>query len=137
MTTIWKLIGGLVVVAVLLVGAIWAFNAWKDNLVSEAEARGFSRAEAQYKAAVEAANRIAQRDQRQMELMTATFGRLAQQRVQDVQLTVQPRIQRIRDEVAVNPIFRDCRVTDRVFNEINAARSTIDASIAATNPRPD
>ena len=93
-TTTWKLIGGLVVI-VGLVAAIWAFNAWKDNLVSEADAAGFARAETQYKAAVEAANRIAQRDQRQMELMTVTFGGLAERRVQDVQLTVQPRIERI------------------------------------------
>lgn len=135
-TTNWKLIGGLVAI-VVLVAAIWAFNAWKDNLVREAEATGFARAETQYKAAVEAANRIAQRDQRQMELMTVTFGGLAQQRVQGVQLTVQPRIERIRDEIASNPIYRDCRVSDRVLADINSARSAVDTSIAASNPRPD
>lgn len=137
MTTInWKLIGGIVFV-VVLVAAIWAFNAWKNNLVSEAEAAGFTRAETQYKAAVEAANRIAQRDQRQMELMTVTFGGLAQQRVQDVQLSVQPLIERIRDEVRTNPIYRTCIVSPGVLRDANAARAAVNARIAASNPGTD
>lgn len=129
----WKPLAIVIAVA----GAWWAFTTWRDNLVTAAENRGFGRAEQQYKAAVDAANRITEHDNTQMTLFATALGALGQQRAQAIDLHVQPQIDRIQNEVANDPRYRDCRVSDGVLGAANAARASVDADVRASNPAPD
>lgn len=122
-------------IAVAIGAAWWGFTTWRDNLVEKAELRGFGRAEEQYKAKVEAANKITEHDNVSMQLMGTVVGALATQRTQAIDLKVTPQIERIKNEVASDPRYRDCRVSDSVLDAANAARAAVDAGIRASNPR--
>lgn len=124
-------------VALLAGAAWWGFMTWRDRLVEAAENRGFARAEAQYQVAVAAADKIAAHDTNSMTLMGAVIGGLAAQRTQAIDLKVTPQIERIQNEVASDPRYRDCRVSDGVLGAANAARAAVDAGIAASNPVDD
>lgn len=121
---------------VVAVGAAWwGFTTWRDNLVEAAEKRGFATAEAQFKTQVEAANKITEHDNTALNLMSTVVGALATQRTQAIDLKVTPQIERIQNEVASDPRYRDCRVSDSVLDAANAARAAVDAGIAASNPK--
>lgn len=123
---------------VVAVGAAWwGFTTWRDNLIERAEGRGFARAEEQYKVAVAAADKIAAQDTSSMQLMGAMIGGLTAQRAQAIDVTVKPQTERIQNEVASDPRYRDCRVSDGVLDAANAARAAVDAGIAASNPGRD
>jgi hypothetical protein len=83
---------------------------------------------------VRKANEQAAKDQARLDQFTLTFGHLATERAQDITLKVEPKIERIEREVASDPRYSDCAVSDGVLNELNGARSAIDAGIAASNP---
>jgi len=118
----------------VFVGAwIW-FNSWKNDLIETADAAGFARAEAQYVEAVERANERERKTQATLDKLAAAFGPLAQMREQRVTLTVQPMIERIKNEVANDPRYRECAVSDGVLFDINAGRAAADASISASAP---
>ena len=124
------------VAIVVAVGAAWwGFTTWRDNLVEAAEKRGFAAAEAQFSAKVEAANKITEHDNTALNLMSTVVGALATQRTQAIDLKVTPQIERIQNEVASDPRYRDCRVSDSVLDAANAARAAVDAGIAASNPK--
>lgn len=121
-------------VALLLGGAVWAFNAWKADLIADAEKVGFADAEKQYKAEIDAANRIIAADNQNLQLMAGAFGALASIREQGVSVQIAPIAERVTHEVANNPVYRDCRVTDGMLDNIQAARAAGDAAIAAAAP---
>lgn len=131
--TWWKPI----VVGVTLVAAWWAFDNWRDNLVEAAEKRGFKNAEQQYKAAIEKANAVTGANNQAIEAFASVIGGLTAQRSQDLNVSISPQTQRITDEVASDDRYRDCRVSDSVLDAANSARSAVDASIAASNPKRD
>ncbi len=118
-------------VALLIGGAVWAFNAWKADLISDAEKAGFADAEKQFTAKIEAANRIIETDNQRLQVMAGAFGALATIREQGVSLQISPITERVTNEVANDPRYRDCRVSDGVLNDIQAARSAGDAAVAA------
>ena len=124
-----------VAIALAVGAAWWGFTTWRDNLVEAAEKRGFVTAEAQFKAQIEAANKITEHDNAALNLMGTVMGVLATQRTQAIDLKVTPQIERIQNEVASDPRYRDCRVSDGVLDAANAARADVDAGIATSNPR--
>lgn len=131
LSKVWK-----PVAIVAAVGAAWwAVTTWRDNLIAAAENRGFARAEQQFTVKVEAANAIATHDTNQMQLFAGMIGGLTAQRAQAIDLKIVPQTERIQNEVASDPRYRDCRVSDRVLDAANAARATVDAGIAASNPK--
>jgi hypothetical protein len=122
----------------LAVVAIGFFLVHKKNQWEVAHYnRGFEAAAATYQARVSAANQIAANDTKQMEMMVSTFGGLATNRVQDITLKVEPKIERIKNEIAQNPVYRDCVVGDGVLDDLNASRDTVDAGIRASDPVGD
>jgi hypothetical protein len=121
-------------IGIIAIGAFWAFDSWRDNLVDAADARGFARAEQQYKAAVQAADERAAADTRAIQTFADTIGSLTNQRQQALSVSITPQTQRITDEVASDSRYRDCSVSDGVLNAANAARAAADASIASSNP---
>jgi len=125
------------VVVIAVVGGFVLFQHWIDNKVEAAEKKGFANAQAQFQAKVDAANKIAASDTQTMQLIGSTLGSLTAQRSQAIDLKVTPQIERIQNEVASDPRYRDCRVSDSVLDAANAARSAVDAGIAASNPKPD
>lgn len=129
----WKLLLGVV----LVVGAIWAFASWRDNLIDTADAAGFERARSAYQEAVEASNKREQLTQARLDQMSVAFGALSVNREQEINLTVKPLIERIKYEVSSDSRYRNCAVSDGVFNDLNTGRAAIDASVGASNPRRD
>lgn len=120
----------------LAVGAAWwGFTTWRDNMIEAAERRGFASAQAQFQTKVEAANKIVEHDNTALALMGSIVGSLSQQRAQAIDIKVTPQIERIQNEVASDPRYRDCRVSDSVLDAANAARAAVDAGIAASNPK--
>jgi hypothetical protein len=124
-----------VAIGVAVFAAWWAFDSWRDNLVEAAEKRGFARAEQQYKAAVDKANAVTAGNNKAIDAFASVIGSLTSQRGQDLHLSISPQTQRITDEVASDDRYRDCRVSDSVLDAANTARSAVDASIAASNPK--
>ena len=124
-------IGG---IALALAGGFVAFEMWKSNLIETATKAGFGQAEAQYKAEVEAADKIAARDQKLLDGFSTAFGGLASARAQAITLKVQPIIEGMKNEIASDPRYRDCVVSDGVLDSINSARSTVNAGIDASAP---
>lgn len=129
----WKIVAGVI----LVIGAWWWFTSWRDNLVEAADAAGYSRAEIEYTAAINAANERELRTQSTLDKLAVAFGGLATQREQEINLTVRPRIERIINEVSVDPRYRECAVSDGVLIDLNAGRAAVDQSIAASNPSAD
>ncbi len=129
----WKPIAGVGIA----IAAWWAFDNWRDNLVEAAEKRGFGRAEQQYKAAVDAANKREEEKQKLLDTFALNFGKLAIQRDQQLTVTVQPILDKVKNEIATDPVYRSCRVSDGVRDDINTVRATVDAGIAAAAPRGD
>lgn len=126
----WKLFA---IGAAAIAGFLY-FQHWKGGLVKSADAAGFARAEVQYRAAVEAANKIAQHDQQAMALMAAKLGESVANRSSDLTVKIQPSIESIKNEVANDPRYRECVVSDGVRDSLNAGRAAVDASIAAGHP---
>lgn len=118
----------------LAIAAYFAFTNWLAGERKESFNSGFAAAEQQYATAVEAANQRAAEDQKALDLMRQRFELLALNREQDVKLIVQPQIERITREVQDNPVYRQCTVTDGVWNDLNAAGSAVNARIAPSKP---
>lgn len=127
----WKIFA----VVLLALAAWWWFTSWRDNLIETTDAAAYARAEGEYTAAINAANAREAETQGRLDKMVIAFGSLATQREQEVNMIVQPMIERISNEVATDPRYRACAVSDGVFDDLNAGRSAVDASIAASNPR--
>jgi hypothetical protein len=123
------------VIAGALVGGYFYFEHWKAELVSSAKTEQRVTDEAKYSAAITAANKISEHDNATMQLFATAFGALSNQRSQAIDLKVTPQIERIQNEVASDPRYSDCRVSDGVLGAANAARSAVDAGIAASNPK--
>lgn len=121
--------------ATVAVVAVWGFVSWKSNLVDEADAAGFERARAAFQHAVEESNNRERQTQARLDQMVIAFGALGTQREQAINLTVRPQIERIQSEVASDPVYRSCAVSDGVLSDLQAGRATVDASLAASNPR--
>ncbi|SFJ51508.1 hypothetical protein SAMN03159338_1626 [Sphingomonas sp. NFR04] len=125
------------VAAIAVVAAAWwGFSSWRENLVESADARGFARAEELYKAQVEAANKVAEHDTNQMDRMALVLGALTQNRTQELRVNLAPAQERMKNEVAADPRYRECVVTDGMLANINAQRAAVDAAVAASNPKP-
>ena len=129
----WKTIAGGVAGIALVVG----FVVWKDHVEDAAYDKGYSAAENVFSDRVEAANRRAAADQKRLDAMTVSFGKLSQGREQAVKVNLQPIIERIESEVASDPVYRDCVVSDGVLGDRRSGRAAVNASIAASNPVPD
>jgi hypothetical protein len=129
-----KRFGKWIALALLIAGAFFAFKAWKADLVADADAAGFARAQAQYAKLVEDANKREAATQNRLDQLQITFGALATTREQQITIDTQPRIERITREVAANPRYRECVVSDGVLGELNAARSAVNARVAASSP---
>lgn len=127
----WKLALALA----LAFGAWWWFTSWRDNLIETADRAGFSRAEQQYTAAVNAANERERLTQGRLDQMVVAFGALGEQREQAINLTVKPMTERITNEVATDPRYRECIVSSGVLDDLNAGRAAVNAGVAASNPR--
>lgn len=121
--------------AVVAIGAVWAFTAWKNDLVADADAAGFERARSAYQFQVEQANERERLTQGRLDQMNIAFGALGSQREQAINLTVKPQIERIQNEVATDPRYRSCLVSQRVLDDLQAGRASVDAGIASSNPR--
>lgn len=126
----WKPLLGAGTAIALVVGGV----AYRDHLIASGDAQGFARAEAQYKAAVDATNKVAASDQKSLDLMGVAFNGLASQRAQAIDLKVTPQIQKVQDEVAADPRYRDCAASDSVLDSLQAVRAAVDAGISSSNP---
>jgi hypothetical protein len=123
----WKLGLGIA----LAVGAYFAFAHWLHNRDDAHFKSGGAAAEQQYTAKVNAANAIAAADQKAMNLMVSHFGFLAQNREQDIHVSLQPQIERITREIESNPVYRQCLVTDGVFDATNANAAAVNTRLGA------
>lgn len=127
----WKFaVGGVVVAA-----GVGGFLVWKGNLEDEHERIGFERAEQQYTAAVNAANERESATQGRLDQMVVAFNGLATQREQAINLTVRPIIEGMQNEVANDPRYRECAVSDGMLDQLNAGRAAVDQGIGSSTPR--
>ncbi len=123
----------LIALAVGLAGA--GFVHWKSGVEAAAHKAGFNQAEAQYTDALVKANEEAAADRSRLDQMVTAFGHISNTREQSITLQLKPNLERIQNEVSTNPVYRDCAVGDRVLDDLQAGRATVDAGIAASNPR--
>lgn len=128
---LWKPVGLLLLAGV----ALWGFLAWKDNLKDEAWAAGFAEAEAQFQVKVAVANTKVAEKQNSINQFAGIFEMMANKEIADVNVKVQPILKEVQDEVAQNPLYSDCRVSDGMLDRLNAGRATVDKAIGSTNPR--
>ena len=115
--------------AMLAGGAYWAFDTWRDNLVEAADQAGYERAEAEFSAAVAAKNEEIAASNARLDQMGIAIGHVAAAKTQSVNLQLQPRIERVDNEVAENPVYERCAVSPGVLDDINAGRSGINREI--------
>ena len=124
-----------IALAIAIATAWISFGIWKDNLRDTARAEGFAAAEKQYTAAVNAANERERQTQANLDKMVVAFNGLASLREQQINLTLKPMTERITNEVATDPRYSACSVSDGVLIDLNAGRSAVNASIAPVAPR--
>lgn len=129
----WKI--ALAVIAV--VGGIWWFTNWRGDLIATHDAAGYSRAQAEYSAAIDEANERERKTQGRLDQMVVAFNGLAAKREQAINLTVKPIIEGIRNEVASDPRYRECAVSGSMLDNLNAGRSVVDAGLDASDPGRD
>jgi hypothetical protein len=120
--------------AILMVLAVWWFNNWKDDLKRDSFNAGRSQAEAEYTAAINASNARELETQRQINDLIGTINILAEQREEKLNVVYQPILKRIEQNVATDPRYTDCTVSNGVLFDLNAGRAAVDQSIAASTP---
>jgi len=126
----WKLIA-----IVAIAGfAWWKFESWKSDFAKANHDAGFGQAQAQYKVAVDAANARAANDEKQMGRMSDQIGILTAQRTQSLDIKLDGLSKGMQNEIASNPVYRDCRLTDGVLAQLQTGRAAVDASITASAP---
>jgi hypothetical protein len=124
----WKAIAITVAVVSACVSAfIW----FKHDQAVQYNA-GFGAAQAQAKAAVDAANKVAQNDQHQLDLLKVKYDDLSKARQTQVVTVTKPIIERVTHEVQAAPVYRDCKLTDGVFNDLQTEAAGVNASIGSS-----
>ena len=118
----------------LAIAAYFAFTTWLHHRDAANVHKGFAQAEQQYTDAVNAANALAAKDQKALDQLQQRFNLLAVNREQDIKLTIQPNLERIEREVSENPVYRQCALTDGVWNDLETTRSAVNAGIAPRKP---
>lgn len=83
-------------------------------------------------AIVVAANKRAATDNTQLQKLKDRFNTLSEQRQQQVRVVTQTKIERIHDEVQANPVYRQCSLTDGVFNDLQAVAAAVNSSVGAS-----
>lgn len=126
----WKVFAAVIIV----VASWWWFTSWRDNLIETADKDGYDRRNAEVVAMIEAVNERERKTQSTLDRLTEAFSGLSTQREQAINITVRPRIERITNEVSIDPRYRECFVSDSVLDDLNAGRATVDQGIATTNP---
>ncbi|MEE3154570.1 MAG: hypothetical protein VX309_03490 [Pseudomonadota bacterium] len=132
-----KALGFTLGAALLAGGAYWAFDTWRDNLVEAADKAGYERAEQEFTAAIEAKNEQIEASNARLDQMGIAIGHVAAAKAQSVNLQLQPRIERVDNEVAENPMYERCAVSPGVLDDINAGRSGINREIDPGDPSLD
>lgn len=124
----WKEIA--IVVAVLT--ACVATYTWVKHDEKAHYEAGFGAAQSQAAAAVSRANAVAKEDQRQLDLLKLKYDDLSKARQIQVVTVTQPHIERIVREVQTAPVYGSCRLTDSVFDELQAEAAAVDTSIGSS-----
>jgi len=123
---------------VLLAGAVgfgyYQFDKWRDNLVEVSEKAGFDEAEKEYTEAINRANAEVTEKNNQLAAMNIAFDHIATIREAEVNVSFEPIIRNIQDEIANDPIYQQCVVSDSVRESINTGRATVNEAIDTTHP---
>lgn len=129
-----------IIMAALLVAAsvygYYKVNSYLDDRDEQNQQVGYQLAEKEFTDAVNAANKVVEEKNTQLAAMNIAFDKLAEQRTADVNIAFDPIIRSITDEIAQDPIYRTCVVSDSVRNNINAGRASVNEAIDATTPSP-
>lgn len=128
-----------IIIAALVAGVAgvgyWKFDNWRDNLIEVSEKAGFEEAERQYVAAVDVANAKVDEKNKRLDAMELAFDLIAQREQQNITVKFDPIIKDLRNEIANDPIYRQCVISDGVRNSINLGRSSVNSAIDSTTPR--
>ena len=127
----WKLALAVIVAGV----AVFMFLSWRSNLIETSRLEGRREAERVVAALVTEANARSAKDQVRLDKMVVVFGDLARNREGNLTVNIEPIIGRIKSEIAKDPMYRTCVLSDSVRGQVNSVRATVDTSIAASNPR--
>jgi hypothetical protein len=121
----WKEIAIVVAVLTACVSAfIWIKHDEKAHYDS-----GFGAAQAQYTAAVNAANKQAAADQAALNVLKQKYDDLSKARQTQVVTVTKPIIERVTHEVQSAPVYRSCTLTDGVFNDLQTEAAGVNSSI--------
>lgn len=123
-----------IALAVVIATLIGAAVAWHNGQLSAARDAGFKSAEAQYSAKVAEANERAAAMSIELRDMASIMASRTAARERELDAKLHPIKERVIHEVSTDPRYSECAVSDRVFDDLQAQRSSVNASIIASNP---